>query len=219
MSKGSGRRRITPSDGLRYDPDTDMTNIEERGGSHCQSASKELRLGIRTGAEPTRKGHYGSGRRWGGKGRKDDSRNWKSHTKGKQYEHNQVSREAQEDHRPVPESLAARMREKSIVSDVVRGYPCKAWSGYRGTMPLKAIAPAAERFLVKFGGDAYKGAAARMSKPYSYSYGHSYSHSYTPPPSPSLWKNPDPPLMKLGFSLFEQKVQQIHDHLRWGLSW
>lgn len=218
MSKGSGRRRITPSDGLQYDPDTDMTNIEKRGGTHFQSGSKEVSLGLRTGAAPTTKGHYGAGRRWGGKGRKDDHRNWKSHTKGKQYEHNQVARDAQDHHRPVPANVASRLREASIAADVVRGYPCKAWSVSGRTVVLRNIAPAAEKFLVKFGGIAYKGIAARMSRPHDrYAYSYSHNYSYKAPPSRSLWKNPDPPLMKIGFAIFEEKVQRLADRIRWNL--
>lgn len=111
MSKGSGRRRISPSDGLQYDEDTMMTNIEQRGGAHYQSGSKEMRLGLRTGAQSTNQNY---GRRWAGKGRKDDHRNWKSHGKGKQYEHNAVAQEKSEHYRPVPESLASRLRQRSI---------------------------------------------------------------------------------------------------------
>jgi hypothetical protein len=210
VSKGSGRRRITPSDGLRYDPNTDMTNIEERGAGSFQSGGKEIRLGLRTGASPTGDNR---GRRYAGKGRKDDNRNWKRHTKGKQYEHNQLSREAQEHHRPVPESVASHLREMSITADIIRGYPCKAWSGFRGIMPLKTIAPAAEKFLVKFGGTAFKGVAERMARPYQYSYSH--RSTYKAPPSPSLWKNPNPPLMKIGFAILEQKVQRLLDRIRW----
>ncbi len=111
MSKGSGRRRIFPSDGIRYDEDTMMTNIEERGGSHRQTANKELCLGLRTGASPTADNH---GRRYAGKGRKDDHRNWKRHTKGKQYEHNARAKERQEHHTPMSESVAFHLREKSV---------------------------------------------------------------------------------------------------------
>jgi hypothetical protein len=64
MSKGSGRRRITPSDGLRYNPDAEMTNIEERGASHFLSGGKEVAMGLRTGAHPT--GNWRGGR-WGGR--------------------------------------------------------------------------------------------------------------------------------------------------------
>ena len=110
MSKGSGRRRITPSDGIRYDDDTMMTNIEMRGGQATMSSSKEVRLGLRTGAAPT----GDRDRRWGGKGRKDDHRNWKSHTRGKQYDHNAQAQERQEHHRPMHEGVAARMRDKSL---------------------------------------------------------------------------------------------------------
>lgn len=111
MSKGSGRRRIFPSDGIRYDEDTMMTNIEERGGSHRQTANKELCLGLRTGAPPTADNR---GRRYAGKGRKDDHRNWKRHTKGKQYEHNARAKERQERHTPISESVAFHLREKSV---------------------------------------------------------------------------------------------------------
>ena len=115
MSKGSGRRRISPSDGLQYDEETMMTNIEERGAAHYQSGGKELRLGLRTGASPTTGRGYGNhGYRWAGKGRKDDNRNWKSHTRGKQYEHNATAQEKVDHHKPVPASLAARLRERSI---------------------------------------------------------------------------------------------------------
>jgi hypothetical protein len=137
MSKGSGRRRITPSDGLQYNAETDMTNIEERGGSHRQSAKKELLLGIRTGAPPTKDNDYGShsgtgdNGRYAGKGRKNDHRNWKGYTGGKQYDHNARTQEAVTTHKPVPEAVAERMREKSINADVQQGFPCKAWS--RGT--------------------------------------------------------------------------------------
>lgn len=209
MSKGSGRRRITPSDGLQYDPDTDMTNIEERGATHFQSGAKEVSLGLRTGAEPTTgRGYRSRQGRYGGKGRKDDHRNWKSHTKGKQYEHNQRARDAQDHHKPVPANVANRLREASIASDVVRGYPCKAWSRSGKTLVLKTIAPAAEKFLVKFGGIAYRGIASRMSKPrdrYAYSYSHSYT--YKAPPSRSL--------MKIGFAVFEEKVQRLLNRIRW----
>jgi hypothetical protein len=120
MSKGSGRRRISPSDGIQYDEETMMTNIEERGGSHRQSAKRELLLGIRTGAQPTASKDYGShsgtgeNGRYSGVGRKNDFRNWKSYTRGKQYHHKEVIRENREHHRPVPAGLAARLRERSI---------------------------------------------------------------------------------------------------------
>lgn len=120
MSKGSGRRRIIPADGLQYNEETMMTNIEERGGSYRQSAKKELLLGLRTGAEPTATKDYGShsgtgtNGRYSGVGRKNDFRNWKNYTHGKQYEHNAVSQAKIDHHRPVPAGLAARLRERSI---------------------------------------------------------------------------------------------------------
>jgi hypothetical protein len=92
MSKGSGRRRISPADGIRYDEETEMTNIEERGATHAMTPHKEVYLGLRTGAPPTANSDYGShsgtgdNGRYGGKGRKNDYRSWKNYTRGKQYE-------------------------------------------------------------------------------------------------------------------------------------
>ncbi len=92
MSKGTGRRRIAPADGIYYDEDSDMTNIEKRGGRHTASHKKECILGIRAwGAPPTALYDYGShsgtgdNGRYSGRGRKNDYRNWKNYTKGKQY--------------------------------------------------------------------------------------------------------------------------------------
>ncbi len=82
MSKGSGRRRISPADGLRYNEETQMT--------------KEIDVVYNTlnapGAPPTANTDYGShsgtgtNGRYGGKGRKNDYRSWKNYTRGKQYE-------------------------------------------------------------------------------------------------------------------------------------
>ena len=92
MSKGTGRRRISPTDGISYDEDEDMTNIEKRGGGHTLSHNRERILGIRAwGAPPTAEYDYGShdgsgtNGRYSGRGRKNDHRNWKNYTKGKQY--------------------------------------------------------------------------------------------------------------------------------------
>lgn len=88
MSKGSGRRRTTPADGIIYDEESDITNIEARGqryreGIKCRSIYSD------PGAPPTALSWYGSnGKRWGGRGRKNDHRSWKTNCKGKQYEHN-----------------------------------------------------------------------------------------------------------------------------------
>lgn len=201
MAKGSGRRRITPSDGLQYDPETDMTNIEHRGGHHTQSASKELRLGLRTGAGPTAHGssRWGHGR-GGGKGRKDDNRNWKSHHKGKQYEANVKVREAQEHHRPVPEGVANRMREKSINSDVRHG----------GPYGIKAR----QKFMDKFGkkrmGERH---AAYRTERSSTIFWRNKMDTYRL--DPNRYKAKLAPY-KIGFAKFEEKVQNILQSVRYG---
>jgi hypothetical protein len=86
MSKGSGRRRISPADGLRYDAELDITNIEQRG-ARAKESMDFRKFYCDPGAPPTRDYWYGvHGRRWGGRGRKDDYRCWKNFTRGKQYE-------------------------------------------------------------------------------------------------------------------------------------
>ena len=78
MAKGSGRRRITPADGLKYDEETGMTSIESVSKSF-EGMKYFMRSGYRTGAQPTAESWYGSnGKRWGGNGRKNDNRNWKT---------------------------------------------------------------------------------------------------------------------------------------------
>lgn len=93
MSKGSGRRRFMPTEGILYDPETDMTNIDKRGGQTLESIGHTFKTKSRDpGAPPTQDYWYGNnGRRWAGKGRKADNRNWKNYTKGKQYEHSTSS--------------------------------------------------------------------------------------------------------------------------------
>lgn len=214
MSKGSGRRRITPSDGLRYNEDSDMTNIEERGGHHRQSAKREIALGLRTGAKPTVESYYGhTGRRWAGKGRKDDNRSWKSSSKGKQYEKNLEVKENKENHRPVPENVAYRLREKSINADITKGYPCKASStvGKGQGFSLNSVVDMSEKFLVKFGGESYRGYAAYRAKPHSWSSyrytSSSYRYSYQKTPY-----TVDYDLQ--GWSLFEEMVRKVqYDNL------
>ncbi len=209
MSKGSGRRRITPSDGLQYDPDEDMTNIEKRGASHYQSGKKEIRIGLRTGAPPTTETYYGSkGKRWASKGRKDDNRNWKSHHKGKQYSHNLEAKEKSKEHKVVPENVVNRLREKSINSDIKHGYPCKAWSTTSsGKLSLKSVVDMSEKFLVKFGGESYRGYATHRAKPYhwppySSASSSSYKYSYT-----KISYEVDYSLK--GWALFEEMIRKV----------
>lgn len=93
MAKGSGRRRIAPADGIIYDEEKDITNIEQRGARSKESL-KFKGTYADLGAPPTAWYDYGShsgtgtNGRYSGRGRKNDFRNWKSYTKGKQYEHN-----------------------------------------------------------------------------------------------------------------------------------
>ena len=88
MSKGSGRRRTTPSDGIQYDPESDQTNVELRGSLSIEGITRRW-LYSDPGAPPTARYFYGTnGRRWAGRGRKNDNRSWKTRSKGKQYEVN-----------------------------------------------------------------------------------------------------------------------------------
>jgi hypothetical protein len=90
MSKGSGRRRTTPADGLKYDPETEMTTVEQRGSKAIESIKARGLYSDR--APPTKMKDYGShsgtgyNGRYGGRGRKNDYRNWKNYTKGQQYD-------------------------------------------------------------------------------------------------------------------------------------
>lgn len=166
-------------------------------------------MGLRTGAHPTAKSYYGSkGKRWAGKGRKDDNRNWKNHHKGKQYTHNLETKEQLKSHRPVPENIANRLREKSINSDIKKGYPCKAWSGsYKAKyLSLSSIVDISEKFLVKFGGESYRGYAAARAKPYEYdwSFYSSSSHLYS---FQKISYQVDHTLT--GWAFFEEKVKKI----------
>ncbi len=144
MSKGSGRRRISPADGIKYDEETMTTNIEDRGGKSFEGVGTDLTHGRRTGAQPTATKDYGShggggdNGRYSGVGRKNDYRNWKSHTRGKQYDHN-IGDEIE--NRPVPEGLARRMREKSINADIRHGFSCAEWSKERGIVRMDDVKP------------------------------------------------------------------------------
>lgn len=84
MSKGSGRRRIVPADGIKYDPETE--EVDEVVARSFEGNRYGLSHGFRHGAQPTCQSYYGThGKHWAGKGRKNDYRSWKPN-KENQYE-------------------------------------------------------------------------------------------------------------------------------------